>query len=304
MPVGDIDNYPGAPGYIPSYSSIAWGSLPDATFTPTLNPDSLPLAPGTIEDCQNYANGKDLQYDFGVSQCKAAEVFWRVSQTDLLQWNPSLQAGSNSTSCSFSKDYRYCLQKGSGAVPSSSATPITSTPTGTSSPPASASTTATPTTATQTTTETTSTGTTTTGSIPSPTQDNSIARNCNAYEKAVKGDNCVDFPKDHGFTEEQLYAWNSVLGEGGKECDTFFQANTYYCVGVKIPDPVYKGDQVPINCDVYRQAAEGETCESIAKAAEISAEDMYQWNGGLGAGGENCGDALTEGDWFCVGVNE
>lgn len=122
-PVEDINNYPGAPGYVPSYSTIAWDSLPSATYKPVLKPHKLPLARGTAKDCQVYADGGDLQYDFGVTPCKAAEVIWEINEQQLLDWNPSLRSDSksNDTSCSFETDKRYCLQMtGWGANSSSS----------------------------------------------------------------------------------------------------------------------------------------------------------------------------------------
>ena len=248
-PVKDMDNYPGAPGYMPSVSKIPWGDLPDATYTPVNNPDPLPIAPGTLKDCVSLIDGRELQYNYtGVSNCQAAGTFWEISQADLLRWNPSLKKQkSNSTSCDFSKKYRYCMDgpgasaSSSGGVPSTPApsTPLTtSTSSSTSSPtPTSTSTSRTSTTGKDTSTSrkptsTTATPTSTNGAVPSPTQSNSIADNCSDYAKAKDGDNCIDFAKDHDITPKQLYEWNTVLGDGGKECGTMFQKDTYYCVGV------------------------------------------------------------------------
>ncbi|KAL5336631.1 hypothetical protein BJX70DRAFT_409814 [Aspergillus crustosus] len=50
---------------------------------------------------------------------------------------------------------------------------------------------------------------------------------------SVKGDNCVDFAKGHDITPEQLYEWNAMLGDSGKECGTMFQADMYYCIGLE-----------------------------------------------------------------------
>lgn len=68
---------------------------------------------------------------------------------------------------------------------------------------------------------------------------------------------------------------------------------------MEIPDPVYEEDRIFINCDVA-----GETNESFSETAGILAEDLYLSNNGLRAEGENYGDGLSEGDWFCVAVNE
>ncbi|KAL2869900.1 uncharacterized protein BJX67DRAFT_347265 [Aspergillus lucknowensis] len=248
LPVGDIDNYPGAPGYMPTVSR-PWDDLPDSTYTPILNPDTLPLAPGTTKQCSSYINGGELQYNIpGYSACRVVQDYFDVSAADLQKWNPSLKGvNSNSTTCSFSEDYRYCL-RGGGAPGSSSgiptSTPIpTSTSTSTSTTSSTTQTTSTssptptpPPTSTSTSTSTTSTDptstTTSSDGAPSPTQTGSIPDNCSDYAMAEEGDNCVDFAKDHGITPEQLYEWNTVLGEGGKECSTMFQKDTYYCIAV------------------------------------------------------------------------
>ncbi|KAI9370920.1 hypothetical protein BJX61DRAFT_548661 [Aspergillus egyptiacus] len=119
-PVGGIDNYPGAPGYIPSTPLIPWSDLPDATYTPIFNPDTPPLAPGTAKHCISYVDGKDLYFDFpGLSDCQVVQSFFDVSAADLLRWNPSLRGvdSNNSTRCSFSPEYRYCLSGGEGPAP-------------------------------------------------------------------------------------------------------------------------------------------------------------------------------------------
>ncbi|KAL2841765.1 hypothetical protein BJX68DRAFT_270950 [Aspergillus pseudodeflectus] len=253
LPVGDMSNYPGGSGYIPTISQIPWTDLPDATYTPIFNPDVSKIAPGTTTDCASYVEGKDLQFGFpGVSDCEVVQSFFEVSAADLLKWNPSLKAlNGNSTSCGFSEDFRYCLAGGTGgsgtgtgsatasptstpdptsaSIPStSSSTSAPSTETTTAEPTKTPTPTATPT---RTATDATSTNPTSTttnpSSIPSPTQSDSIPSNCTSYAKAVQGDNCVDFAKAHGITPEELYEWNTVLGEGGKECGMMFQAETH-----------------------------------------------------------------------------
>ncbi|KAJ5598380.1 hypothetical protein N7537_008464 [Penicillium hordei] len=258
-PVEDMDNYPGAPGYMPSVSKVPWDKLPDATYTPINNPDPLPLAPNTVKDCNTLVDGRNLQYNYtGVNDCSVAADFWEVSKADLLRWNPSLnKQKSKSSGCSFSKEYRYCRDgpeenaSSSGAVPSTPApsTPLTtstststssstSSPTPTSTSTSQISTTTDKNTSTDTSSEPTSTtatasATSTSGAAPSPTQTNSIADNCNDYAKAKDGDNCIDFAKDHDITPKQLYQWNTVLGDDGKKCGTMFQRNAYYCISVK-----------------------------------------------------------------------
>ncbi|KAI1290485.1 hypothetical protein F5Y03DRAFT_401258 [Xylaria venustula] len=68
--------------------------------------------------------------------------------------------------------------------------------------------------------------------IPSPTQPGSIMSSCNTYKQAMKGDYCYIFARNNGITVDQLAAWNTVLGAGGKDCGSQFWINYWYCVGV------------------------------------------------------------------------
>lgn len=80
---------------------------------------------------------------------------------------------------------------------------------------------------------TTPVSTTVTGSspasAPSPTQTG-ITSKCTKYVEAQSGDFCVKFAQDNNITPDQLYAWNTVLGAGGSNCDTQFFLGYYYCV--------------------------------------------------------------------------
>ena len=68
--------------------------------------------------------------------------------------------------------------------------------------------------------------------IPSPILDNSIPANCNLYAETLSGNYCAQFATAYNITAEELYEWNTVLGANGADCNTKFQANVYYCVGV------------------------------------------------------------------------
>ncbi|KAJ6049510.1 hypothetical protein N7444_006226 [Penicillium canescens] len=136
QPVGDINSYPNAPGYRgpdPSVSKVPFTSVPDSTYAPIFV--KLPLAPRTREGCLTYADGSTLQYNMtGASDCKVAAYFFETTEADLKKWNPSLGKGSGSSNstdyCSFSKQYRYCMDY---EVASSTAAPST-TPTSTPVP--------------------------------------------------------------------------------------------------------------------------------------------------------------------------
>ncbi|EKV15845.1 hypothetical protein PDIG_12980 [Penicillium digitatum PHI26] len=68
--------------------------------------------------------------------------------------------------------------------------------------------------------------------IPSPTQANSISRNCIKYAEALSGDCCSKFATANNITTAELYEWNTVLGTTAADCGTELQANVSYCVGV------------------------------------------------------------------------
>ncbi|OQE21289.1 hypothetical protein PENSTE_c012G04241 [Penicillium steckii] len=116
QPVGNINSYPSAPGYVgpsSSMSKVAYTSLPDATYSPIF--EFIPLAPNTREGCTMYVPGSDLQYNSTASSsCDIAGHYYNVSVKKLALWNPPLHLGSGSSNstntCSFSKSYRYCFR--------------------------------------------------------------------------------------------------------------------------------------------------------------------------------------------------
>jgi LysM repeat protein len=67
--------------------------------------------------------------------------------------------------------------------------------------------------------------------VPSPIQSG-VASNCNQYAEAVSGDTCYGFAQEHGVTTANLYAWNTVLGLNGANCDSELFVGYYYCIGV------------------------------------------------------------------------
>ena len=117
-----------------------------------------------------------------------------ITPAQLYAWNSVL--GPNGANCStqFFLGYYYCI---AGPTPTSSS----SSPTSTVSP------------------------------APSPTQSG-ISSNCNNYAIAQSGDYCSIFAQNHGISTNNLYAWNTVLGTNGANCDTQFFLGYYYCIGV------------------------------------------------------------------------
>ncbi|KAL9004719.1 MAG: hypothetical protein Q9188_002471 [Gyalolechia gomerana] len=68
-------------------------------------------------------------------------------------------------------------------------------------------------------------------SPPSPTQPG-IAANCNKYQVAKSGDDCSGFALNNNMSINDLYAWNTVLGSGGSNCNTQLFVGYYYCIGI------------------------------------------------------------------------
>lgn len=153
---------------------------------------------------------------------------------------------------------------------------------------------------------------------PGPTQTG-IDPTCRKYAQAHSGDSCSQFAATNGITPDQLYAWNSVLGPAGANCDTQFWANEWYCVGasstpttptirttpsnaaVTAPGPTQTG--ITTQCTKYAQAKAGETCVQFAAANNVATDQLYAWNGVLGSTGENCATQFWAGEWYCVGTS-
>ncbi|GLA25442.1 hypothetical protein AnigIFM63326_002143 [Aspergillus niger] len=315
-------NYPNAPGYtgsfVATYSTIAYSALPDATYTPIFSLTSLPLAPSTRTGCYIYADGSDLKYNMtGVSDCLAASVFWAFNlTTDLPVWNPSI-LNTTANNCTFDSNYRYCVIADG---PTSSDNIITETytlaeysSTPTSEPSASITRMTTPvlsatgspvsTSPTATTVTTTSSSSSSSAAVPSPTQADSISRNCNRYAEALSGDTCTLFATNNNITPDELYNWNSVLGVNGASCSTALQANVWYCVGVAVPSPILENNAIPGNCDLYAAAVIGEYCSVFATEHGITAAELYAWNPVLGTDGADCGTEFQANVYYCIGVN-
>ena len=72
---------------------------------------------------------------------------------------------------------------------------------------------------------------TSSAAVPGPTQSG-LASNCNRYVRAVSGDTCSGFAQEHGITTTDLYAWNTVLGPNGANCNTELFVGYSYCTGV------------------------------------------------------------------------
>nr|POE60982.1 lysm domain-containing protein [Quercus suber] len=194
--------------------------------------------------------------------CYSITSLWDITEADFYTWNTVLGPSGVNCSSTLFAGYYYCI-----AVEGSTST--TSAPSGTSP---------------------TSTAT------PSPVQSG-IDPACTAYAEAKSGDYCSAFASGNNITPADLYQWNPVLGDNGADCNTEFQANTYYCIGVpaatstttasvSAPGPTQSG--IAANCNKYAVAASGDTCYSFAQDNSITTSQLYSWNAALGSDGSNC----------------
>lgn len=142
---------------------------------------------------------------------------------------------------------------------------------------------------------------------------------CTKYEKANAGGSCPVFANRVGISTSQLYAWNSVLGNNGQNCQGSFWGDTYYCVGVSpnyvapvtttqptstgaVPAPGPTQSGIISTCNKYLMANEGGTCPVFANRAGISTAQLYAWNSVLGNNGQNCQGSFWGNTYYCVGV--
>lgn len=143
---------------------------------------------------------------------------------------------------------------------------------------------------------------------------------CTKYEKANTGGTCPVFASRVGISTSQLYAWNSVLGNNGQNCNTQFWGETYYCVGVSpnypapatttvrptttgaapAPGPTQSG--IISTCSKYLMANPGGSCPVFANRAGITTAQLYAWNKVLGNNGQNCATSFWGNTYYCVGV--
>lgn len=116
--------------------------------------------------------------------------------------------------------------------------------------------------------------------------------NCNAFYLVPANEGCAAVASQNGITLAQFYAWNP---QAGTDCK-LLQASVYACVGiigyvkptttkgnrVTTPTPIQTG--MTISCKTFHYVAEGEPCDSILKAAQISLAQFVSWNPAAGSG--------------------
>lgn len=152
---------------------------------------------------------------------------------------------------------------------------------------------------------------------PDPIQDG-ILSSCKTWCQAYPNDYCYQFAMETNMTQAQLYQWNPVLGSGGANCKTQFQAGYWYCVndgsiqpttttpvssptGSPAPSPTQSG--IASNCNKYQIAKSGDYCSKFASDNGITTDELYAWNTVLGTNGANCTTQFQANEYYCIGVS-
>ena len=259
-------------------SGTAAGGGRNATTIAVGGQAPSPTQSGITPSCTQYAQAQSGD------GCYSLSSLWQISEQNLYAWNTVL--GPNGANCSTElfASYWYCIGVQAVTITSSSS----------SSAPSS-----------------TSTGASTT---PSPVQSG-IDPQCTTYAEAQSGNFCSAFASGNNITPAQLYQWNPILGQNGQDCDTEFQADTYYCIGAPTtaaptttpssvpaaPSPTQTG--IVSNCDKYAEAMSGDTCSNFAQTNQITTAELYTWNTILGADGSQCSTEFQANTYYCTGVS-
>ncbi|KAK1635257.1 LysM domain-containing protein [Colletotrichum phormii] len=292
--VGDINNYPGRPGYNSvtidpneSFTGVPFTMLPNATMTLDPRPTQLPLATGVRDDCAFYFKGDEYQYSpdvfgFWNSNCEIAASNYNVDFDSFVAWN-SLTTNVTDAACVFQIGQRYC---GSWGLPPTQTTTEEPAPTGTGTEP----------------------------QPPAATHEGQPA-DCDGWHVvASKGDSCGSMASDNGITVDQFYAWNPAVS---KDCVTNFWLGQAYCVGRSSvggtptttssipttakptpPAPTHTGQ--PANCNKWDVVQSGDGCASMASDNGITLDQFYNWNPAVS---RDCVTNFWLGQAYCVGVS-
>ena len=205
--------------------------------------------------------------------CYSLSSLWQISEQDLYAWNTVL--GPNGVKCDtqLEASYWYCIDIQGASVTSSASSATSIKP-----------------------------------STLSPVQSG-IDAQCTSYAEAHFGDFCTAFVSTNKITPAQLYQWNPVLGLIGANCNSAFQANTYYCVGAPVatnstttsaPSSTQTG--IVDTCNKYAKAVSGDTCFGFAQTNQITTTQLYDWNIVLGTDGAHCSTEFQTNTYYCIGV--
>lgn len=132
--VGDINTYPSYPystthPYTLATPTFSTTTTSFSTVAPIITPEPapLPLAPGSLTDCEEYAAhfpipAPDFQHiqreappvDARINLCDRALIEWGATLHDFVLWNPSLVTADP---CVLEAGYRYCALNHTSYVP-------------------------------------------------------------------------------------------------------------------------------------------------------------------------------------------
>ncbi|TQV92641.1 Peptidoglycan-binding Lysin subgroup [Cordyceps javanica] len=295
QPVGDINTYPGRPGYVsftidPSatFTGVPFTMLPNATMTLQPRPSAPPRASGVRDDCVFYFMGDDYQYKpeqfgFWKSNCEIAASIYGVDFDTFAAWN-SLKTNVTDPACVFEVGKRYC---GSwGLMPT---TTSTQEPTPTDGKP----------------------------HPPAATHSGQPA-DCDGWHVVTGGDSCQSVADGAGISLETFFQWNPAVS---KDCTVNFWLGQAYCThregqGITSsssgtstsptttakptpPAPTHSGQ--PANCNKWAVVKQGDSCGSVAKDNGISADQFFAWNPAVS---RDCVTNFWLGQAYCVGVSD
>ncbi|KAH6699753.1 hypothetical protein BKA61DRAFT_706408 [Leptodontidium sp. MPI-SDFR-AT-0119] len=296
--VGDINTYPGRPGYVsftidPSatFTGIPFTMLPNATMTPYPRPSPpAPLASGVRDDCVYNFKGDQYQFPadklgFWKSNCQLAATLYNVDFDDFAAWN-SLSTNVTDPACAFEVGKRYC---GAWALQPQPTVTEAPTPTATDGSP----------------------------QPPAATHSGQPA-DCDGWHVVASGDSCQSVADDASISLDDFYAWNPAVS---KDCTTNFWLGQAYCIhregqGISIssssatvtsstatteptpPAPTHSGQ--PANCNKWDVVQSGDSCGSLAADNGISVDQFYAWNPAVS---KDCVTNFWLGQAYCVGVS-
>ncbi|KJY00260.1 LysM domain-containing protein [Zymoseptoria brevis] len=192
--------------------------MPTTNLTPAVSPTTtfpFPTQSGITPDCSKYMDAKKGDY------CSKFAADNGISEEQLYEWNPVLGKDGADCDTQFQASTEYCV--GISLVSSGTSNDATS---------AAATSNAATSNAATSNVATSSVATPSSTSSASPPMQSGISPKCNKFDVAKKGDYCSKFATDHGISAGDLYTWNPILGENGKDCDTLFQAGVLYCISV------------------------------------------------------------------------
>uniref|UniRef100_L2FME9 LysM domain-containing protein n=1 Tax=Colletotrichum fructicola (strain Nara gc5) TaxID=1213859 RepID=L2FME9_COLFN len=271
--VGDINNYPGRPGYASvtidpneSFTGVPFTMLPNATMTLDPRPTQLPLATGVRDDCVFYFKGDDYQYSSDVfgywnSNCEIAASNYNVDFDSFIAWN-SLTTNVTDPACVFQVGLRYC---GSWGLPPTQTT-TTEEP------------------------EPTETG----PQPPAPTHEGQ-PEDCE-WSAVTRASPSLITPG----SLSPLSSNGTRLEGQGISTTASQSASTTAPTTTKptAPAPTHTGQ--PADCNKWDVVTEGDSCGSLASDNGISIEQFFAWNPAVS---KDCITNFWLGQAYCVGVS-